>query len=106
MIIYLVLGIRLPIHFTLTIILFQHHMCTIHVDFRSQRTLFHQISNTIDTLVDRGQRMHQISSTESQKGVNAVQQHSVENQKGKIATDFVQQVSFWFSTYLFFKTQH
>ena len=31
-----------------------------------------------------------ISSTESQKGVNVVQQCSVENQKGDIATDIVQ----------------
>ena len=31
------------------------------------------------------------SSAENQKGVNAVQQCSVENQKGAIAIDFVQQ---------------
>ena len=30
-----------------------------------------------------------ISSAESQKGVNAAQQCSIENQKGAIATDFV-----------------
>ena len=29
-------------------------------------------------------------SAESQKGINAVQQYSVENQKGAIARDFVQ----------------
>ena len=31
-----------------------------------------------------------ISSAENQKGVNAVQQCSIENQKGTIAIDFVQ----------------
>ena len=33
--------------------------------------------------------MH-ISSSESQKGVNAIQQCSIENQKGTNAIDFVQ----------------
>ena len=35
--------------------------------------------------------MHNISSVESQKGVIADQRCSVENQKGAIAIDFVQQ---------------
>ena len=33
----------------------------------------------------------QISSSESQRGINAIQQCSIENQKDTIAIDFVQQ---------------
>ena len=35
--------------------------------------------------------MQHISSAESQKGANAVQRCSIENKKGAIAIDFVQQ---------------
>ena len=32
-----------------------------------------------------------VSSAEKQKGINTIQQYSIENQKGIIAIDFVQQ---------------
>ena len=39
----------------------------------------------------------QIPSAESQRGINAVQRCSIENQKGAIAIDFIQwEAPFWF----------
>ena len=37
------------------------------------------------------QHLSQISSAESQKGVNIVERRSIENQKGTVTIDFVQQ---------------